>query len=412
MKKLIPIFFVLCCFSFLFLSCDKIEENSTYRISTPVYKSLGEVRKQEIKMESPVAFGRVGKIYSYKDYVLINELEKGIHFYDNSNPAKPTAIGFLPILGNVDMAVKDDVLYADSYVDLLVFDIKQIQQPKLLQRDENRFSTYLNQRIDVSLNERIQVPVDYKDTIVQQSYLRTYNPWIKYETLYFDSNSSGSGQGGSLARFTIAKEHLYAIDIKDLFIYNVKEAAKPRFVKNMTLFNGIETLFPYKDKLFVGSTTGMVIFDIRTPEVPQQLSVYSHIRACDPVVVDDKYAYVTLRAGSFCGGSNVLEVIDIQDPRTPKLQTRYPMANPYGLAKVDSYLYVCDGVQGLKTFDARDVMKISDNLLERMELPMAYDLIPGPKSLLVVHQKGLSQYDYTNRAKLKLISEISIPKIR
>src|SRR5690606_21363599 len=75
----------------------------------------------------------------------------------------------------------------------------------------------------------------------------------------------------------------------------------------------VETIFPYGEKLFIGSASAMYIYDISDPKNPARQGTVSHIRACDPVVADGNYAYVTLRNNnSGCGGSqNILNIYDI-----------------------------------------------------------------------------------------------------
>ena len=67
-----------------------------------------------------------GKIYFKDHYIFVNEYQKGIHVIDNEDPRNPQIIKFIEIPGNVDMAIADDILYADSYVDLLSIDISDI----------------------------------------------------------------------------------------------------------------------------------------------------------------------------------------------------------------------------------------------------------------------------------------------
>ena len=81
----------------------------------------------------------------------------------------------------------------------------------------------------------------------------------------------------------------------------------------------IETLFTFKDRLFIGSNVGMLAYNISDPSSPQYLSSYSHLTSCDPVVANDDYAFVTLRAGTACGATNtnqmdVLDIVDIMSP--------------------------------------------------------------------------------------------------
>ncbi len=76
---------------------------------------------------------------------------------------------------------------------------------------------------------------------------------------------------------------------------------------------------------------------------------FTHATSCDPVIVDDTLAYITLRSGNACGGSlNSLDVINIMNLESPTLVMSYPMANPHGLGKHGDLLFICDGNSGLK----------------------------------------------------------------
>jgi hypothetical protein len=106
----------------------------TYTANVPVLQSLDAFRNTTFAMASPRALEHPGKIYIYQNLLLVNELYQGIHFYDNSNPATPTALGFLPIMANIDMGVRNNILYADAYNDLLSFDITDPMHPTLVGR--------------------------------------------------------------------------------------------------------------------------------------------------------------------------------------------------------------------------------------------------------------------------------------
>ena len=83
---------------------------------------------------------RPGKIFLYNSLILINDFEKGIHVYDNSNPSSPSHVAFINIPGNVDIAVRDNILYVDSYVDLVAIDISDPTEVKEIGRTENALS--------------------------------------------------------------------------------------------------------------------------------------------------------------------------------------------------------------------------------------------------------------------------------
>jgi hypothetical protein len=131
------------------------------------------------------------------------------------------------------------------------------------------------------------------------------------------------------------------------------------------------------------------------------------MRACDPVVADNNYAYVTLRNGTICSGfNNQLELIDISSLQQPQLAKIYPMTNPHGLAKDNNLLFICDGRDGLKMYDATDPL----NILLRKTISgiETYDAIAWNNNLLVVAKDGLYQYDYSNPASLVQRSKLEV----
>ena len=58
---------------------------------------------------------------------------------DNSNPKEPTLVGFINIPGNIDIAIKDDVLYADSAVDLIALNLANPLEISVSKRISNVF---------------------------------------------------------------------------------------------------------------------------------------------------------------------------------------------------------------------------------------------------------------------------------
>ena len=103
-----------------------------------------------------------------------------------------------------------------------------------------------------------------------------------------------AGQGGSLARFAIVGNYLYTVDDQKLKVYDISNAADP-LLKNTTQVGfEIETIFPFKDRLFIGSTSSVHIFSITDPLHPEKLSEAISpqvLRRCDPVVAKDTVAF-------------------------------------------------------------------------------------------------------------------------
>lgn len=391
----------------LFSCTDEVNSTYTFRTMMPVYLEMKDVRAKPVAPIPAQEIADPGKIYSYKDYLLINEPSKGIHIYDNKNPANPINLSFIPIEGNVDLAINSDILYADNYVDLLAFDISNIQSIRLVNRIEDVF-THLYQHSTGKI-------ITFKDTVLTSDSPRwEYNDmWTVRPGMSLLSNmakaSQSYGTGGSMARFTLLDGHLFAVDESTLRVFDVLSPAEPKFIKPIELGWGIETIFPFDQKLFIGSNRGMHIYDASQPQNPTRMAVYEHVLSCDPVVVNKDYAFVTLRSGNFCvNGVNELQVIDIRDPYQPKLTKAYPMLNPHGLGLAENYLYVAEGRHGLKSFNASDVLNIDKNQLEFIQSMKSVDLIPGPKSLIVIGPDGVCQYDYSNPAKLRKLSCIQV----
>lgn len=217
--------------------------------------------------------------------------------------------------------------------------------------------------------------------------------------------TSGEGSGGSMARFAITGNNLYAVDQVSLKIFNIANPQNPQFIVSRPVGFGIETIFPLQQNLFLGTSTGMYIYDINSPENPQRISFFEHIISCDPVVSDGKYAYVTLSSGNqrCWRGTNELQIIDLQNLKSPILVKQYPLTQPRGLAIRNDTLLVCD--KGLKGFDVSNKQNVKP-LFDFSDIS-AYDVIFNNRFVLVTGETGFVQYELADNSIRKL-SEIKI----
>ncbi len=227
------------------------------------------------------------------------------------------------------------------------------------------------------------------------------------DTSYTDNGASWNdypGKGGSLARFAVTDQNLYAVTFEHLKRFDLSIPSQPDYADSAYLGIGIETIFPYGDNLFIGTRDGMQIYDISTPALLIRLSTYQHIYSCDPVVAQDNYAYVTLNSNNlWCGRSvNRLDIIDISNLSNPKRIAEYTMEGPQGLGIQGKLLFVCDN--GLKVYDATD--KTDIRLLQHFGIK-ATDVIPNGDMLLVIGDDGLYQYHYDG-TQLSLLSKIPV----
>lgn len=403
----------------LLFSCTKNNDDfETVNVAKAEFMSLTAFRSS-VEIDEPQEIKASGKIYAYNKLVLVNDIDEGIHIIDNSNPNNPHKIAFIKIIANKDMEIKGDFLYADSLMDLLVFDISDINNIKEVARLKDVFPAYItmpfmeNLIVDYGENGNIQNGIIVKWTITQElrskeEIDRINNPIN--DGIFFTMNSAASsestGQGGSLARFKIVNDYLYAVDSHSINIFNIQNLESPKVLNTVNAGYDIETIFYKGNNLFLGSMSGMYVYNIEAPETPKLISEFKHGTACDPVVVDDKYAYITLRAGNFCGAfDSSLQIVDITNIEKPFLVKSYEMEGPYGLGIKDNKLFICDGSAGLKVYDKTDVNNLK--LLNHFKNINTYDVIPMENHLLMIGDKTLYQYNYSNNG-LSLLSEFKL----
>jgi hypothetical protein len=84
------------------------------------------------------------------------------------------------------------------------------------------------------------------------------------------------------------------------------------------------------------------------------------------------------------------------------------MTNPHGLSKDGDLLFICDGKDGLKVYDARK--KEDLKLVRTLDGMETYDVITLGRTAIVVAKDGLYEFDYSNKENIHQVSKISISK--
>jgi len=218
--------------------------------------------------------------------------------------------------------------------------------------------------------------------------------------------SPATGQGGSLARFAVANGHLFAVHNSEIRVFSLNDTENPVQLSVIPVNAVAETIFPLGDSiLFIGTTSGMYIYDIASAPSIKLLSNYRHIVSCDPVVANSEYAYVTLRTETnnfnCARGVNQLDIINIKDLTNPELISSFALIQPKGLGLYGDTLLICD--KGLKVFNVNDPQSIQ--LLDADEDFDAVDIIPNGNLMITVSETGLKQYRYKN-GKLSFLSAL------
>jgi hypothetical protein len=210
-------------------------------------------------------------------------------------------------------------------------------------------------------------------------------------------NNNSTGQTGSLARFSIIQDFLFAIDQVDewetkLKSFNIQRPEQPGELDTYRTEVVGETLFAQDNLLYMAGRNGMSIYQVMENGSLKLRSDVFHPTGCDPVVVKGSYAYVTIRGGFSCSGNlDELQVYDISDPSYPFQVYSYQLKGPKGLGIDGNRLIVCD----------KDEVVVFD--LEVPSKPIPYpnaiplranDVIVRSDRLIFTSELGISQYTF------------------
>lgn len=408
-------------------SCtDKIYE--TFTANAPVYMSYEELRSA-IKMSAPRELNKPGKIYFKDQYVLINEMMKGVHVYDVSDPSNPQNKGFIEIPGNVDIAIKENILYADSYIDLISIDVSNFDNITETGRVEKVFPYTLpafdNKFPVARIEQEKGVVVEWEVKSIKQEIEQHYYPvYYRYEDASSDKNVWSSagiggtagttyGVGGSMARFALYEDFLYIVNQTSLMTFKLKSSSEATLLNTNYLGWMVKTIYIADKHLFLGTQNGLIVQSLEVPERPSQKGSFTHMTSCDPVVIKGDLAFVTLKGGTTCRGGtlNQLDVIKMSDGYSKfNLLKSYPMYGPQGIGIDGDLLFICDGDAGLKIYNAVDPLTITEHPVASFPSINAFDVIPMNNYLFLIGEDGFLLYDYKNIQDIKQIGIIPVIK--
>jgi hypothetical protein len=136
MKKI----FYFGCIALLAASCGpRVIDYPTQKVMgyIPIYSNDPNLLK--IYSEGPLPINRAGKIYVKGNLIFQNDIGYGIHVFDKTIPSVAKRIGFIHLPGNMEISIKGDLLYANSFDDLVILDITDWRTIKEKQRVKHAF---------------------------------------------------------------------------------------------------------------------------------------------------------------------------------------------------------------------------------------------------------------------------------
>ncbi len=303
---------------------------------------------------------------------------------------------------------------------MLKIDVSDKNKPRLVSRVKNAFAEDFTNDLGETL-----IKFDFEE-VTEEFDAHADNAFIfqPNEIYYFDFSrnlipssavpasfaGNSNNSVGSVNRVAYYKNHVYVISSQNITVFKDENA----FEKvNATIIGWqMETIFPYNDHLFVGTRSSMDIFSITDLDQPQRVGSFWHATSCDPVYPVDDVAFVTLRTGDFAncpGDENALVVLDINNLSNPLAIQEFEMESPYGMTLIGNKLYVGEGSNGLKIFDASNLKELKLDFWDQSV--EAYDVIPHPTKtnlLLIAGPEGLGQYQIIGEDQLDLVSWLSM----
>lgn len=230
-----------------------------------------------------------------------------------------------------------------------------------------------------------------------------------------DNNNPDVTLNGSYAKILGVGKFLYAINTQELVTFEKVDGQLNQLDKQDVGF-AIENIYHLNGLLFIGSERAMFIYKINDQGIPQKRSETEYqgmpeVTACDPVIAQGNFAYVTLRTEreGTCGRRvqiNELRIYDVQNIDVPALLTVKRMTNPKGLGIKGDHLFVCDGRKGVVVLD---VSQKNDPLeINRISDFEGFDLIINGNKLTVVGSSEIRQYDITDVKNIVQLGTIQL----
>ena len=412
---------------------DQCKREVSYIHYTPIYMSVDDAT-QPIENLSPQPIENPGKIHYHRNFLLINEKRKGIHIMDNLDPSGPQNLGFISIPGNVDLITKNDILYADSYQDLLIIDIDNPLAATIVERRTEFFEFNKNEDGDLVVDDAtsshlVDEPCDQRQADAGWSVdqVRSY-PDGSFDALaeYVGGIRRLSDILGVENYFGNYEQALYVSTPNNIRIFDISNASNPVHVNTLTsTINNIWgqfhilTLHAGEGMLLAATTSGMHVYDNTLPLQPEFLNNFGRDEfdnTCRQLITSWRQEGYFANEPCFYPLSFNMIYNATPNPNTGIIvREAFPFEEPLrGLAAYDSILYVAGADAGLYIIDAATPFEFLEPLAtinhpanDVLILPAEF-CSTGHDALIVTGENAIYQYDLSTPLLPNVLSEISI----
>ncbi len=345
-----------------------------------ILSSLGFTTKQRSQRQF---FSNIENIYLYDTLFFISDGCQGISIYSVAAPSSPEFKGSIPLQGHSGLAVKNNIIYANSYGFILALKL----------HDDFTYDTLAVIKQDPDYVTGEFIPVDE-----HHGFFNCANPEVM-------TDGGTTGVGGSYACFAVIDSFLYYLDNNSLVTIDISRPDTIITLSETYIDWNVETLFSTQDYLYVGGRGGMYVLDRVNPASPKKICPLQHFQAYDPVVVQDTIAYVTLRAGNWGGAAkDVLLVVSVADPSKAYILNEVSTFTPYGLTVRDSLLFVSNGHNGFTLFDVKNPRTVTQ--IKYWNTPDTKDFIRVNSILYTMGFTNIMVYDVADPLSPQLLATI------
>lgn len=253
---------------------------------------------------------------------------------------------------------------------------------------------------------------DKKSTMKKHLFLFLAAALLAQSCAEFSSNESfaaDNGVSGSITRFAVYRNYLYALNANEVQTYRLQESGDPLLIHRLPTDYGLETIILYENTIYIGSRTALYILGIDNPEAPvllsQTLRQAEFFGGCDPVVVKGNFAYSTIKIiQNICGfasAQSALIVYDISNKAVPVQVGIYPLQLPNGLGYSGDYLFVCDeGSDRVEVFDISNPRALKPTPYA-IALEDPVDLIVKGGRMIVSAKRSFHFFDISDPANIR-----------
>jgi hypothetical protein len=103
----------------------------------PIFMARTEMENSTALL-GPRTIESPGKIWVYGNYILVIEQFRGVHIVDNIDQNNPQNIAFIRVDGCTDVAVNNDIIYANNAVDMIGIQVNStLDNIEVISRNRN-----------------------------------------------------------------------------------------------------------------------------------------------------------------------------------------------------------------------------------------------------------------------------------